>query len=182
MTAGIWLRQVRYRRSFKNEEHMRALVVYESLWGNTEKVARAIGDALSSHGTVDIFDSDAAPTSTDGYELLVVGAPTHAFSMSRPSTRADAVKSHAAPHAPVKGVREWLADLQRPPRRRRPWCSTLESTSLACPDRQRKPLDMTCTFSASTPPCCSRPSESTGTRAPSSRVRSNEPSPGSRRT
>ncbi len=94
---------------------MRALVVYESLWGNTEKVARAIGDALSSHGTVDIFDSDAAPTSTDGYELLVVGAPTHAFSMSRPSTRADAVKSHAAPHAPVKGVREWLADLQRPP-------------------------------------------------------------------
>jgi len=93
---------------------MRALVVYESLWGNTEKVARAIGDALASHGTVDIFDSDAAPSSTDGYEILVVGAPTHAFSMSRRSTRADAVKSHAAPHEPVKGVREWLADLHRP--------------------------------------------------------------------
>lgn len=114
MSAGIWLRQVRYRRSFKNEEHMRALVVYESLWGNTEKVARAIADELSSVGTVDIFDSDAAPSSTDGYSLLVVGAPTHAFSMSRPSTRADAVKSHSAPHEPVKGVREWLTDLERP--------------------------------------------------------------------
>jgi hypothetical protein len=93
---------------------MRALVVYESLWGNTEKVARAIADALASRGTVDIVDSDAAPSTTEGYDLLVVGAPTHAFSMSRPSTRADAVKSHAAPHEPVTGVREWLADLQRP--------------------------------------------------------------------
>ncbi|KRA23699.1 hypothetical protein ASD65_04100 [Microbacterium sp. Root61] len=93
---------------------MSALVVYESLWGNTEKVARAIADALASHGTVAVFDSDAAPSSTDAYELLVVGAPTHAFSMSRPSTRADAVKSRSAPHEPVKGVREWLADLQRP--------------------------------------------------------------------
>ena len=55
MSAGIWLRQVRYRRLFKNEEHMRALVVYESLWGNTEKVARAIADQLSSVGTVDFF-------------------------------------------------------------------------------------------------------------------------------
>ena len=67
---------------------MRALVVYESLWGNTEALARAIADTLSSRGTIDVFDSDAAPSSTDGYDLVVVGAPTHAFSMSRPATRA----------------------------------------------------------------------------------------------
>ncbi len=89
-------------------------MVYESLWGNTEKVARAIADALSSRGAVDIFDTDAAPSTTDGYDLLVVGAPTHAFSMSRPSTRADAVASHSAPHEPVKGVREWVGGLHRP--------------------------------------------------------------------
>lgn len=29
---------------------MRALVVYESLWGNTEKVARAVADKLAGVG------------------------------------------------------------------------------------------------------------------------------------
>jgi hypothetical protein len=92
---------------------MRALVVYESLWGNTEKVARVVADELAAVGTVDLVDSDAAPSSMDGYDLVVVGGPTHAFSMTRASTRAEAVKSHAAPHTPARGIREWLNDLGR---------------------------------------------------------------------
>lgn len=93
---------------------MRALVVYESLWGNTEKVARAIGARLAVNADVEVLDSDAAPTSIDGYDLLAVGGPTHAFSMTRASTRADAVKSHSAPHEPVRGIREWLDQVERP--------------------------------------------------------------------
>ncbi|TFC30685.1 flavodoxin family protein [Cryobacterium sp. TMT1-3] len=93
---------------------MRALVVYESLWGNTKQVARAVADRLGGVGTVDIVDSDAAPTTVDGYDLLVVGGPTHAFSMTRAATRAEAVKSHSAPHAPARGIREWLNELTRP--------------------------------------------------------------------
>ena len=93
---------------------MRALVVYESLWGNTEKVARAIGARLSADAEVEVADSDSAPPSVDGFDLLVVGGPTHAFSMSRPGTREEAVKSHAAPHKPVAGIREWLGQLERP--------------------------------------------------------------------
>lgn len=93
---------------------MRALVVYESLWGNTEKLARAIADALGETGSVDVFDSDAAPGSVAGYDALVVGAPTHAFTMSRAATRADAVTAHAAPHEPARGIREWLEVLERP--------------------------------------------------------------------
>ncbi|GAA1131286.1 flavodoxin family protein [Arthrobacter flavus] len=93
---------------------MRALVVYESLWGNTEKVARAIGARLAVNADVEVLDSDAAPTLIDGYDLLVVGGPTHAFSMTRASTRADAVKSHSAPHEPIRGIREWLNQVERP--------------------------------------------------------------------
>lgn len=93
---------------------MRVLVVYESLWGNTEKVARAIGARLAVNADVDVFDTDGAPTSAEGYDLLVVGGPTHAFSMTRETTRADAVKSHSAPHQPNRGIREWLNDLERP--------------------------------------------------------------------
>ncbi|MFJ6456095.1 flavodoxin family protein [Paenarthrobacter sp. NPDC091669] len=93
---------------------MRALVVYESLWGNTEKVARTIGAQLAIDADVDVTDSDAAPLSVDGYDLLVVGGPTHAFSMTRAATRAEAVKSHSAPHEPDRGIREWLNQLERP--------------------------------------------------------------------
>jgi hypothetical protein len=92
---------------------MRTLVVYESLWGNTEKVARAIADRLGRVGTVDVVDTDAAPKAITGYDLVVVGGPTHAFSMSRPSTRGDAVKNHSAPHEPKRGIREWLNAVER---------------------------------------------------------------------
>jgi hypothetical protein len=45
----------------------------------------------------------------DEVELLVVGGPTHAFSMSRPNTRADAVKQGAgAGTAAGIGLREWV--------------------------------------------------------------------------
>ena len=91
---------------------MRALVVYESLWGNTEKVARAIAAELELSMPVTLTDSDRAPDSLDGYDLIVVGGPTHAFSMSRAATRAGAVKENGAPHAPDRGIREWLSILQ----------------------------------------------------------------------
>lgn len=90
---------------------MRALVVYESLWGNTEKVARAIAAELGKSMEVQVSDTDAAPDSVDGFGLVVVGGPTHAFSMSRPSTRAGAVTSQHAPHEPGRGIREWFTAL-----------------------------------------------------------------------
>jgi len=90
---------------------MRALVVYESLWGNTEKVARAVADELGRTMTVDLVDAESAAETTEGFDLVVVGGPTHAFSMTRPSTREGAMKQNGAPRAPARGIREWLDDL-----------------------------------------------------------------------
>lgn len=90
---------------------MRAVVVYESLWGNTEKVARAVAGELGRTMTVGVFDAESAPESVEGYDLVVVGGPTHGFSMSRPSTRESAVTQNGAPRAPARGIREWLAQL-----------------------------------------------------------------------
>jgi hypothetical protein len=87
---------------------MRTLVVYETLWGNTEKVARAIAAELSATMQVDVVDVDSAPDAVSGYDLLVVGGPTHAFSMTRASTRQGAVSQNGAPSAPLRGIREWL--------------------------------------------------------------------------
>ncbi len=87
---------------------MRALVVYESLWGNTEQIARAVAAELATKMDVEVVDADTAPVSLEGIDLFPVGGPTHAFSMSRPTTRENVVSDHAAPHAPGRGIREWL--------------------------------------------------------------------------
>jgi flavodoxin len=59
---------------------MRVLVVYDSVFGNTEKVARAIGEALRPDMEVETTRvSEAAPASLEGVGLLFVGSPTRAF-------------------------------------------------------------------------------------------------------
>lgn len=88
---------------------MKALVVYESMFGNTELVAKEVAAGLAMHVSVDLrWVGDAPPV--DGYDLIVVGGPTHAFSMSRPGTREDAVRQGATAVLDG-GVREWLAGL-----------------------------------------------------------------------
>jgi hypothetical protein len=94
---------------------MRALVVYESLFGNTRLVAEAVGEGLSSTSDVEVVEVGAAPTTLDGVDLVVVGGPTHAFGMSRRRTREDGKRQgEQAGHVIVSqgiGVREWLESL-----------------------------------------------------------------------
>jgi hypothetical protein len=96
---------------------MRALVVYESMFGNTQVIADAIADGLAGRMRVDTVEVGVAPASIgDDVGLLVVGGPTHAFGMSRQGTRQDAAKQ--AKEGLVStgiGVREWLAGLQGSP-------------------------------------------------------------------
>jgi flavodoxin I len=66
---------------------MEALIVYDSFFGNTEKIACAVGDAignaLASHAEVQTLRvGDVKPEHLAGLSLLVVGSPTRAFSAS----------------------------------------------------------------------------------------------------
>ncbi|HET6985171.1 MAG TPA: hypothetical protein VFI00_01100 [Kribbella sp.] len=90
-------------------ETVRALVVYESMFGNTERIARAIRDGLRQSIPAEIVPAYRAPTVIPAdVRLLVVGGPTHAFSMSRPSTRQDASKQDEVVMPIEVGIREWL--------------------------------------------------------------------------
>ncbi|MEP7765100.1 flavodoxin/nitric oxide synthase [Sanguibacter sp. 25GB23B1] len=90
---------------------MRALVVFESMFGNTQEVARAVADGLSTRLDVELAEVGGAVW-RPGTELLVVGGPTHAFGMSRPGTRADAAKQRGGPVVSGEtGIREWLESL-----------------------------------------------------------------------
>jgi flavodoxin len=88
---------------------MRGFVVYESLFGNTAMVARAVADGLRKHLDVELH-SVAAGMPPEGTDLLVIGGPTHAFSMSRATTRQDAV-NQGATGDPTIGLREWMNEL-----------------------------------------------------------------------
>lgn len=88
----------------------RALVVYESMFGNTESVARAIGEGLAEHVETTVLAAASAPSLPPALDLLVVGGPTHALTMSRPKTRQDAgARGARGADAAGIGVREWLA-------------------------------------------------------------------------
>lgn len=93
---------------------MRALVVYESMFGNTQTIAEAVAEGLSEQLHVVLVEVDEAPEQLDGdIELVVVGGPTHVFGMSRPATREDAGRVAAGGLVSRgTGVREWLAGLR----------------------------------------------------------------------
>ena len=75
------------------------LVVYDSIYGNTEQIARAISSALGA-GASAVRASDADASALAGCGLLVVGSPTHG---GRPS---EAMKRFlgAIPGDGLKGV------------------------------------------------------------------------------
>jgi len=56
---------------------MNTLVFYDSVFGNTEKVAQAIGGAL---GAQVLRVGDVKPEQLSGLDALIVGSPTRAFS------------------------------------------------------------------------------------------------------
>jgi len=59
---------------------MKALVIYDSFFGNTEQIAQAIGHALGSQGDVEMRRvSDVKPEQLTGLNLLIVGSPTRGF-------------------------------------------------------------------------------------------------------
>jgi flavodoxin len=71
---------------------MNALIVYDSVFGNTEKIAHAvgaaIGDALGSRGNVETLPVGRVTIDQiHGLDVLVVGSPTRGFRPTEAITR-----------------------------------------------------------------------------------------------
>jgi len=60
---------------------MKALVIYDTYFSNTEKIAQAVGRGLGTDYEVSVVKVDAVkPEMLEGLDFLVVGSPTRAFS------------------------------------------------------------------------------------------------------
>jgi flavodoxin-like protein len=98
---------------------MRTLVLYESMYGNTHAIAKAIAEGAHASGDVTVVPAhEATPELLAWADLLFVGGPTHAHGLSTEASRRDAVAAMAKPDgwseisldasAEGSGVREWL--------------------------------------------------------------------------
>ena len=94
---------------------MTTVVVYESMFGNTKEIAESLATGLAESGQVQVHEATQVVELPDDLELLVVGGPTHAFGMSKPTTRQDARKK--VPSGEIisagNGMREWIATLPK---------------------------------------------------------------------
>lgn len=88
---------------------MSVLVVFESMWGNTRRVAEAAAEGLGNVPVVSV--SEAPVPLPQDVDTLILGGPTHAFSMSRTSTRQEAGVKGADEGNVTSGMREWLEAL-----------------------------------------------------------------------
>ena len=96
---------------------MNTVIVYESMFGNTRRIASAIAEGMGPGASVEVVavTSERMDALRDA-DLVIIGAPTHAHSLSTQSSRKEAEewaadperKLKLDPHAPGRGVREWL--------------------------------------------------------------------------
>ena len=99
---------------------MRAVVVYESLWGNTAAVAGAIAEGLGPEARA-LSTAEATGSALGGVDLIVAGAPVLGFKLptDRCGERADQPgKAPSPPDLSHPSMRSWLDALPARPRPR----------------------------------------------------------------
>jgi Flavodoxin len=95
---------------------MRALVVFESMYGNTRLIAGEIADGLRAGYEVTLVPvAGATAELVAGADLLVAGAPTHMHGLSSAASRQQAAQAAAKdswlqmdPDAGGPGMQDWL--------------------------------------------------------------------------
>jgi Flavodoxin domain len=101
---------------------MRAVIVYESMYGNTHRIADAIAEGMGPGSEVSVIPvSVATRRLLHGADLVVAGGPTHVHGLSRASTRKAAVEQAGktagrlavddSATADGPGLRDWFGSL-----------------------------------------------------------------------
>jgi hypothetical protein len=95
---------------------VKAVVVYESLWGNTAAIARAIAEGIGPEARA-LSTTEASAEATAGADLIVAGAPLLGFRLPtdgmRTSIGRDPKHAKTPPNLSCPSLRSWLAALPK---------------------------------------------------------------------
>ena len=96
---------------------MKAIVVYESLWGNTAAIARAIAEGIGPEARA-LSTAEATAAVTADADLIVAGAPLHAFRLPTDKIRNTLAtkkdeKAPTPPNLSHPSMRTWLVSLSK---------------------------------------------------------------------
>lgn len=95
---------------------MKAVVVYESHWGNTATVARAIAEGIGPDAIAVTTDA-ADPAALADADLIVVGAPVLGFSLASDGMRESLPRSEAGAPMPPDishpSMKSWLDSMPK---------------------------------------------------------------------
>ena len=89
---------------------MKVIVVYESHWGNTASVAKAIAEGFGPEAEV-LTTDEASPAAVADADLIIAGAPVMAFSLPSDkmlATIAGDAKAPSPPDLSHPSMRSWL--------------------------------------------------------------------------
>jgi hypothetical protein len=93
---------------------MNAVVVYESHWGNTAAIARAVAEGLGPEARA-LTTDEASTAAIEDADLIVAGAPVIGFSLAsdkmRQSIANDSAKAPSPPDLSHPSMRSWLRGL-----------------------------------------------------------------------
>jgi Flavodoxin len=97
---------------------MKAVVTFESVYGNTRAIAEAIAEGLRQGGEVEVRSHNQLdPAELSAAEVLVVGAPTHMHGLPTSLSRKMAAKASEEEDVPLDpsataepGIRSWLSE------------------------------------------------------------------------
>jgi hypothetical protein len=92
---------------------MNVIVVYESVWGNTAAVARAIAEGFGPDAQA--YPTDEVPQELATADLIVAGSPVFGFSLPTEAMRENILRSETDAAAPPDlshpSLRSWLDTL-----------------------------------------------------------------------
>jgi hypothetical protein len=93
---------------------VKAIVVYESHWGNTAAIARAIAEGIGPEAQA-LSTAEASGPALEGVDLIVAGAPVIGFRLpdekALQNIAANPGKAPAPPDLSHPSMRFWLAGL-----------------------------------------------------------------------
>lgn len=101
-------------RSERTVDTVKAVVVYESLWGNTAAIARAVADGIGA-GARALSTGEATAEAIAGADLIVAGSPVIGFRLPsdkvRESIRTNPGAAPAPPDLSHPSMQSWLEAL-----------------------------------------------------------------------